>query len=738
MTAFKASQGLADLPPVDAWAEKALAAMLRRVFAELAPRAPLSMVEWAEFYRKLSPEENPDYAGDFSLDNTPALRGVLAALSQRGVSRVVVQKSAQIGYTAGVVCTLLAYHIHWRPCVQVVMFPREKSAKDFDAEKFSPMVRATRELSKLIRLKSRSDGNSATRKHYPGGLLKLVASNSPSDVKSTSARVRVVEEPDDTNKDVRGQGNSISLLRERGKTIRDSLELIGGTPTAKGASEIEKEMSTTDQRRFMVACHHCGDRHEVDWVHVTIPGFNLKPEELAAPDIDTLYPERDVFGRARWEDAFYTCPHCGNIWTDRERVANIRAVASVPPLYGWEPTAASADPGFYFNELHSVFEGSYVPQLAKKYLVAHYEFERGEPEKMVAFWNSTRGLPWEYKGELPEEDELEVRAEEYAEWTAPAGALVPLLTVDVQHDRLAVTCWVIGRGEEAWLAYWGEIYGSTIVALQGAWEELAQMLYKTVRHASGAPLAIAAVGIDCSDGQTSDASYSFVRKYNRPGRPVLALKGASDDEGKVEIWTPPRPIDPNARATKASRYGVQMHIVGTAKAKDMILGWAQEGGRVRLTGSGAGRMHWYKSVRADFYEQLLGEIKIPSRLNPRKRHWKRRTDRRNEALDCTVYALYLSRHLRLHLRRPAQWDVIEMTLRQGVLIPADEAQSEAPSAPLAPVPAVANGETELPENGTAPAESGTPDHKPDADPADDISARVFADLVRKRNQRRGR
>ena len=43
-------------------------------------------------------------------------------------------------------------------------------------------------------------------------------------------------------------------------------------------------------------------------------------------------------------------PHCGGIWSDDERIANIRASASVPPLYGWEPTAESPDAGFYLNE----------------------------------------------------------------------------------------------------------------------------------------------------------------------------------------------------------------------------------------------------------------------------------------------------------------------------------------------------------------------------------------------------
>lgn len=664
------------------WATQALDAMLSRVFDELRPRAPLTPLEWAERFRYLSAEENPDYAGAFSTENIPALRGALAAAGDPTVRRIVGQKSAQIAWSAGVVCSVLGYNAHWRPSVQVVMFPREKSAKDFDAEKFAPMVRATPALAKCIKLKSRSEGNSTTRKHYPGGLIKFVASNSPADVKSTSARIRIVEEPDDTNKDVKGQGNSITLLRERGKTIRNTLEIIGGTPTAKGASEVEKEMRTTDQRRFLTACPHCGERHALDWDHVHIPGLHLSDDDLRAPDLDTRWPEREVYGRARWEDAYYACPLCGEQWTDQERVDAIRAAARLAPDYGWEPTADSPDRGYYFNELLSVFEGSYVPVLAEKYLTALHEYDRGEPEKMVAFWNASRGLPWEYKGELPEEDELSARVEKYPEWTCPTGGIVPVLTVDVQHDRLAVTCWVIGRGEEMWLAYWGEFYGQTVVAGNGAWIELEQMLAYTVTHAGGAKMRIAAVGIDCSDGQTSDASYAFVRAHNRSDRPVLALKGASETEGRVEIWTPPKPVDPNHRATKASRYGVQVHIVGGAKAKDTILGWAQEGGRVRLQGQGPGRMHWYEGVRADFFEQLLGEMKIPDRRNPRKRYWKPRTDRRNEALDCTVYALYLSRHLRLHLRRAHQWDLAELRLRQADLIPSLEMQTSAPPAPI--------------------------------------------------------
>jgi phage terminase large subunit GpA-like protein len=370
--------------------------------------------------------------------------------------------------------------------------------------------------------------------------------------------------------------------------------------------------------------------------------------------------------------------------------------------------------------------------LARKYLEAKCELDKGDATDMIAFWNSTRGLTWEYRGELPEEETLRQRAQKYLEWTCPAGGLVVLMTVDVQHDRLAVTVWVVGRGEEMWLAFWGEFYGQTVVSHAGAWIELEATLAKRVRHATGVALPIAAVAIDSSDGQTSEAVYAFVRKHTRPERPVYAVKGASDSVGKVEIWTPPKAIDPNAKATKASRAGVRTHIVGTAKAKDLILGWSEHAGRVRLEGDGPARMHWYEGVRDDFYEQLLSEIKIPGRINKARREWKVRTDRRNEALDCTVYALWLSRALRLHLRKAQQWDYAELKVRQAPLIVDEESdepvQTSAPERPAAPALPPASPSPQKPAD--SPQQAAPPPRRPPPPPrsnpfaSDDWSSRL--------------
>jgi len=639
------------------WTADALAALLARAWAEFAPPPRLSVAEWAERYRVLSPEESA-IPGRYSLDPTPVLRPILEACSDPNVRKVVVQKSAQLGYTVGVVCNVMGYHAHQRPSVQIAVFPREKSAKDFAAEKFDPMVRATPPLSERIALKSRALGNSQTRKHYPGGLIKLVGSNSPADVKSTSARVVIVEEPDDASTNVRGQGDSIKLAEERAKAYPDHLILIGGTPTAKGASSIEAEILASDQRHYHLPCPHCGEEHVPAWEYVRIP---------EAPEL----PAREIYGTARWEDAYYVCPTCGAAWTEEERHEALRRgrfVALAP---------ATAAVGFILSELLSTFDGSRLPVLARKFLEARHKQDEGDHSEMIAFWNSALGLPWEYRGELPEEEELRARAEPYAEWTVPEGALIALAGVDVQHDRLAVTVWVVGRREEMWLAYWGELYGQTIIPLEGAWQELDQLLERTVRHACGAALPITAVAIDSSDGQTSSAVYEYVRARNARRYRVFAVKGASDAEGKVEIWRPQQAasVEANYSGRKSAKYGVHVQIVGTAKAKDALLGWAQEGGRVRLSGPGPGRMHWYESVRPDFYEQLLSEIKIPMRSNPKRRQWKRRTDRRNEALDCSVYSLWLIHALRLHVQKPAWWDWTEERIRQQPLFASETSTS---------------------------------------------------------------
>lgn len=633
----------------------------------------MSPAEWAERYRELP--AGSAMPGKFSLAITPYLREILEVCNDRRVHRVVCRKSAQIGWTDGVVLNLIGSRMDHNPGRMLVLFPREKTAIDFNDEKLEPMIEATRRLGEKVNLKSRSAGNRQLFKTFPGGFLKLIASNAPGDVKSTSAPLVVVEEPDDCNQNVRGQGDSIKLAEERTKTYHNALIVIGGTPTIAGVSAIDAEMEKTDRRKWCVPCHHCGEAHPLAWENVR---WTKDPEQ-----------PHPVYGKHHPETAAYVCPACGATWNDAERVRNVRRghYVATAPFTG----AAGFDD---LNELYSSFPQSTMRRITEKFLTAHREFKAGSDTALIAFWNSSLGRSYEYKSELPSTSVLKERAEAYAQFTVPVGGLALVMGVDVQHNRLAIQIWAYGRDLESWLVFWGEEFGSPADKSDAVWEALDGYLHRTYRHASGAEMSIDAVSIDSSDGQTADAVYHWVRKHHRGRCRVMAVKGRSTAGGEIFKVPEARSIDPRHTGTKASKYGVKIYLVGTERAKDHLLGWTAEGGRIKLcdrgadgrvsTGRGAGRMHWYAEVRDDFYEQLAdSEVKVPNAKAGGKLVWTLKAGRRNEALDCAVYCEHAARALSLHTWNEARWSARESALQAVDLFSVPAARDVAPE----PVPA---------------------------------------------------
>lgn len=584
--------------------------------------------------------------GRYNPDLTPWVPGIHDALDDPTVTKVVAQKSAQVAWTDGVLLNYIGRRIDIDPCPMIVMFAKDGAAKEFNDEKFGPMVEATPRLASKIPVhKKRDRDNRWQFKGFPGGFLKFVGSNSPSSVKSTPAPVVAVEEPDDCNENVNDQGDTITLLEERTKSYPRRKVIFGGTPTIEGLSRVEASYKGSDQRKFFVPCHHCGDTHVLSWENVRWaedPEFN-----------------HEVFGHARPESAYYVCPHCGGLWNDAEKNRNVRRGEwrATAPFYGVA--------GFYINELYSPFPGSVLQRLVEKWLTAQHALEQGDDTKLRSFVNNTQGLAYAYTSDLPDVETLRDRADDYEEMTIPWGGLVLTAGVDVQHDRLAVIIRAWGRGEESWLLYWGEIPGQTMVAEQGAWIDLDALLSRAFTHASGATLRIRAVSVDSSDGQTSDAVYTFVRR--RMGRGYMAVKGASMDDGR-EIFSPPKVAVDTNRQQKAHKYGLRPFMVGTQRAKDLLLGVDSSAGRIKLVGTGPGRVHWYKAVRPDYWEQITAEVKAPHRTIRNRKVWQKKAGVRNEALDCEVYALHAARSLKLNLWKEERWADEERKVRQADLL----------------------------------------------------------------------
>ena len=620
----------------------------------------MATAEWLSSEYHL-PEE-AGRAGLYDFYYTPYFLGVAAALDDPVAHEIDLMKAAQIGWTYFIIGYLLK-RAKTDPCPMLAVFAKEKDGKAFHDEKLVPAVKVTPLARAVIDVTtSRSSGNRWDYKSFPAGFLKLVGSNSPGNVKSTSSvGVAVVEEPDDTSDNVKDQGDAIGLVVERLKRYTGNKKLIvGGTPAVKGLSKTEKRIEQSDKRVLPVRCHDCGEKHILEWDHVS----------WLESDSDV---EHIIYGKALTDTSVYVCPHCGSAWDDHQRQTNIRntvfeAVDAGDPLCGWVQTQEfHGVAGFTgLSELYACVPGTSLAEVVREYLNAKYLSEQGDQTEMIKFINQKLGKTYEYESNAPEADELSARAEDYEELTIPVGGLVLTAGVDVQHDRLAIVIEAWGKGEESWTIFWGELQAktSTTDPKDPVWEELHKLLFTPIKHVSGYAVSISAVSIDASDGTTCDQVYGWVRPRQRLG--VMAIKGASVNTIDREIYSTPKKVDHKTK-TKAAKHGLQVYIVGTHKAKDLLIG---DRGRLTLAGKGPGRMHWYTDIRSDYYEQITSEVKAPHRSLRGKMVWQVKSGVRNEALDCKVYALHAARSIKLHVWSDAKWEALEQRLAQADLFTA--------------------------------------------------------------------
>jgi phage terminase large subunit GpA-like protein len=625
-------------------ARKLLAQQLRKLKRETG----LTAATWAKTRRQMSSAEGA-YVGRFSFQLTPWWEWFLDRWSQPDVRKGVSQKSAQGGWTQSVVCNVLGHVADVEKTTAIVMFSKGEMARDFDVEKFQPMIESTPTLRAIIPTGSRDKNNTVRHKRFTGGWIKFISGRSIADVKSTTAWRLIVEEPDDQPDNLQEQGDAIKLFEERGKTIRGLKMLIGGTPSVKNHSQIESEMATTDQNHWVVPCPDCGEHQALEW------------EQVRWSDDREI--EHPVYGRARPASARYVCKHCGSEWSNaamKGAAARGRAEPSAP---------FNGSVGLYISDLYMPWAESSLERMVEKYLEAQHEQKvKGDTGAMIKFWNAQLGRSYEYKGETPSTDDLRTRGLAYEPLTVPAPALVLTIGVDVQHDRLAVTVYGWGRGEESWLVLWDELLGRPVDYNDQVWDELDDVLFGVYRHAFGVGLRIRGATVDAGDGTTADAVYHYVRARQTRAREIglQLMAGKGDSNPKAEIFARPRgSIDSNKRNTKASKFGLRPYMVGSSRAKDLILGEAGPG-RLALEGDGPGRMHWYAAVRSDFLPGLAAEVKVPKRGSAKK-VWELSKGKRNEPLDCTIYALHAARAVKVHVMREQQWLALEAQIRQQEL-----------------------------------------------------------------------
>lgn len=581
----------------------ALAAGLVRVRREaLAPPPRLTVSEWADRYAHLSPETSAE-PGRFKAFGYQ--RGILDAVSDPTVKTVVVMKSARVGYTK---CLdhVAGFFVAQDPSPILVVMPRVEDAEDYSRTEIAPMLRDTPVLAAIAGdLKAKdSDQRILKRLFRNGASITFVGANSPGGFRRVTARIVLFDEVDGYPVGGAGdEGDQIALGTKRTESFWNRKIVLGSTPTIKGESRIEKAFAESDQRRYHVACPHCGERQTLKWAN--------------------LRWDKGENGEHRPETAHFVCEANGCIIEEHHKPAMIAGGAWIAE----KPFNGVA--GFHIWSAYSLF-----PNAAWRYIVEEFLRVRKDPSLLKTFVNLVLGETWQEAAEQIDPNAFGSRLENYDDQTLPPGVVAVTFGVDTQADRLEVQFVAWGRGEESWPCRYEVIRGDP--AQPHVWATLEAMIGERFATEDGRSLRARAGCID-TGGHHAAQVLSFCR--TRRARGVMAIKGAAG----------PRPIWPKRASRGGAKGSEQVFIVGVDTAKDAIYA------RLRITKPGPGFVHFPAADGFDdaYFEQLTAEKVVTRHRQGRPyRVWElKKAGARNEALDTFVYALAALKAMPLRLDR---------------------------------------------------------------------------------------
>lgn len=512
------------------------------------------------------------------------------AVSDPTVEMVVCVKGAQVGWTA-ILGNVIGYFAHQDPASVLAIQPTIEMAEAWSKERFAPMIRDTPVLSGLFSdPRSRDSNNTLRMKQFPGGFVAVVGANAPAGLASRPIRVVLADEVDRWGVSAGTEGDPLKLAAKRQTTFWNRKTLLGSTPGLKATSVIEREYKRSDMRRFRVPCPHCEVTQTLRWEQVK---WDTKDREH--------FPET----------AHYQCEHCGVLWTDAERwdaVSNGEWVATAP---------FRGIAGFHLSQLYS-------PWVKLSDCVQEFLDAQGNPELLKVFVNTVLGETWEEQGEVVDAAGLRSHVEDYGPDDLPPLVHYATLGGDVQGDRIEMEIVGWGAGDESWGIQYEIVYGDP--ARAETWAKVDEIRRRKFWTTDGRLVRVRAACFD-TGGHHAASVISYCRARFREG--VYPIKGAS---GARPIWP--------KRASKSTNTKENIWLVGVDTAKDAIYGRFKivmpEGNRDPMPGY----CHLPTDYDDDWFEQVTSESVVTRFREGRPyRVWVLPNGKRNEALDCRVYAL---------------------------------------------------------------------------------------------------
>ncbi|MTC39220.1 phage terminase large subunit family protein [Providencia alcalifaciens] len=569
---------------------------------------PQTVVEWANENYYL-PKESSYTPGRW--ETLPFQVAIMNAMGNDQIRTVNLIKSARVGYTK-MLLGVLGYFIEHKSRNSLLFQPTDSAAEDFMKSHVEPTVREVPTLLALAPWFGRKHrDNTLTLKRFSTGIgFWCLGGAAAKNYREKSVDVVCYDELSSFEPDVEKEGAPTLLGDKRIEGSVFPKSIRGSTPKIKGTCQIEKAANESRVfMRFYVPCPHCGERQYLKFGDDST-AFGLKWEKDMPETVYYLCEHNGCVIRQSELDQTHgewICEHTGL------RTRDGLTFRHVDGLMTYAPRAIA----FHIWTAYSPFT-TWV-QIVYDWLDA-----QKDPNGIKTFINTTLGEP--YEESVAEKLSFEVLLEKVSHYGAqvPERAVYLTAGIDSQRNRYEVYVWGWGPDEEAFLVDKHIIMGrpddeETLLRVD-------RVINTKYRHADGSEMSISRI---CWDIGGIDPELVYQRSRKHSIFRVLPVKGAAV-YGKPVITMP----------KKRSQRGVFLCEVGADTAKEML--YARLGAPAApFTQSTPYAFHFpdnpeiFSEVEA---KQMVAEELIEKVEKGRVKLLWDAKNRRNEALDCLVYA----------------------------------------------------------------------------------------------------
>lgn len=594
-----------------------------KIREELKPEEEISVSQWADRFRFLSPEDcEKAQMGDpkWTHDGFEYLAEFEDAFSDPIIRQITALKSAQTAFTAAMINQIF-FAIDKGPGPILVLYPTEGNARKFSKRKLDPAIRDTPMIRQKVSDITKKDGdNSTLEKSFPDGFISLVSAATVNNLSSQSIRYLFIDEKDRIPLISAEEGDTVEIVAKRLQGFKNTCKQVNiSTPTNKRTSRITADYEKSDQRKRYVPCPQCN--------HYQVLSF----WQLKGWRIDK--------GVYEPENTYYECENCKAHLTEMDKYwMKARGV--------WRKTRPEVTDhaGFHINELYS-------PLSTWEDIVRQFIKKKDNPASLQTFFNLELGEPFEdVETEAPSENILVNRREEYDGNSIPEGAYVLTASCDIQKDRIELLVKAWGKGDESWLVDYQKFYGNPQTlyteSADNIWYNLETHLSTIYTSVTGVRLRIGCCGIDARF--STRFVLKFVQKMNSKGKGwIFALQGDQGLNGAPLLSRP---------TYKNNKIRVKQFTIGTSTAKTVIFA------RLKIEDYGPGYMHFNMLCDEEYFRQLTAEKEVPvyEKGVLKRKQWIK-TRARNEALDLEVYALAGLDYLNIQ-----NWNAVEQSFKAAV------------------------------------------------------------------------